>query len=185
MSELSRRADAFAMPVSDRAPLPGLATDLPPVSMEEDRGDEDENEVRDDHAGGLTERHERFCRAFVATSNGARAAREAGYAETGARRQAHRLLRRPEVRRRVRDLRHAIAEDSCLDAMVLMAKLESVYRKALENHHFHAATRAVEVQSRLAGHLVDRRRVTMHDGVRDDAADGAPADVTWPGNAAK
>ena len=33
----------------------------------------------------------------------------------------------------------------------LIGKLEIVYRRAMEDHHFYAAARAVELQARLAG----------------------------------
>jgi len=32
----------------------------------------------------------------------------------------------------------------------LIGKLENIYRRAIENHQYHAATRAIEAQARLA-----------------------------------
>jgi len=164
----SRNAARFPMP------LPEVAPDADLARGEANDVTRDESERVSEHDianGGLTPRQERFCRAFVAGNNGAGAAREAGYGPAGARQQAHRLLRRADVRSRVRALRHDIAEDNCLDARVLMAKLENVYRRALEFHHFHAAARAVEIQGRLSGHLIDGRRAAAPE----DAAGGPPA----------
>jgi len=100
---------------------------------------------------GLSARAERFCRAYVAGGNGAHAARRAGYAPGAARQQAHRLLGQAEVRRRVRQLQLRVAAEACDDARVLMAKLETVYRQAIQDRHYLAAVRAVEAQARLAG----------------------------------
>ena len=35
------------------------------------------------------------------------------------------------------------------DRDVLIGKLENIYRRAIENHQYHAATRAIEAQARL------------------------------------
>ena len=156
MSNASRGAARLPVPFSGTDPSTGVAsiTEHQPAA-----GD----------GGGLNERMERFCRAYVAGGNGAQAAREAGYAPSAARRQAHRLLRRPDIRQRVHQLQQAIADDACRDSRVLMAKLETVYRKALQAHHFHAAARAVEMQGRLAGYLADGRR----GGVAGDGGDAS------------
>ncbi|MCP5366872.1 MAG: terminase small subunit [Hyphomicrobiales bacterium] len=101
----------------------------------------------------LKARHELFCQRFTAHANAAAAAREAGYAAPSARNHGYRLLRDRRVRERIGEIRAQVARDHCLDAQALMAKLEAVYRKALEYHHLHAAVRAVELQGRLAGLL--------------------------------
>ena len=123
--------------------------------------------------GGLSQRMERFCRAYVASCNGALAAREAGYGPAGARRQASRLLRRPDVRDRVRLLRRRLAEDACVDDLVLMVKLETAFQKALEAHQFHAAVRAVEAQDRIARRSAVGLPADGPDGP-DTPGDGGP-----------
>ena len=99
----------------------------------------------------LTARQERFCRAFVDLANGAYAAREAGYAPGSARQQGNRLLKDRRVRSRIADIQAETAEESCRETDVLLGKLETVYRRAMANHHFHAAARAVELQAKLTG----------------------------------
>jgi len=101
----------------------------------------------------LKRRHEMFCQRFVAHANATAAAREAGYAAPSARNQGYRLLRDNSVRARIGEIQAQMASDHCLDADVLMGKLEAIYRKAIENHHLHAAVRAVELHGRLAGLL--------------------------------
>lgn len=150
MSELSHRTAGFAAPSPGGASPFGLARMEGGGNVEAGGGVDDEFEADaevdgeihgdiddDDDTGDigagrrLSPRQELFCRAFAATSNGALAAREAGYAEAGIRQQAYRLLRRPAVRLRLRDLQQEVAEDFCRDTEALLAKLESIYRKAL------------------------------------------------------
>ena len=104
----------------------------------------------------LTARQERFCRAFVELASGAYAARAAGYAPGSARHQGSRLLKDKDVRTRIADIQAETAEESCRETDVLLGKLETVYRRAMENHHFHAAARAVELQAKLTGRKAAR-----------------------------
>lgn len=99
----------------------------------------------------LKRRQEMFCQHYLLDPNGARAARAAGYADSTARRQATRLLARDDVHHRLSEMRRELARRYCLDADVLMAKLEAVYQRALEAGQCYAASRAVELQARLAG----------------------------------
>ncbi len=96
----------------------------------------------------LTPRQERFCHEFVHWAQGAVAAREAGYSAASSRKQGYRLLRTARVRARIQEIQAEMARDGG-GADVLIGKLEVVYRRAIEDHHFAAAARAVELQARL------------------------------------
>ena len=98
----------------------------------------------------LRHRHEAFCQYFVLYGNATAAAIEAGYAAKWARNQGYRLSRQPVIRARIAEIRSMLSRDYCLDADVLLGKLEAVYQRAHENHQFHAAARAVEIQARIA-----------------------------------
>ncbi len=98
----------------------------------------------------LRPRHEAFCQYFVLYGSAANAAREAGYAPAFAKNQGYRLQRHPRIRARIADIRRELARDYALDAQVLLGKLEALYQRANEDHHFHAAVRAVEAQARIA-----------------------------------
>ncbi|GEM_PF-1962149 len=104
----------------------------------------------------LTPRQERFCHAFINYANASVAASEAGYARGSAKQQGYRLLRTERVRARIRALHAQLCRDQGRDTEVLIGKLENVYRRAIEDHHFHTAARAVELQARL-GILKERR----------------------------
>jgi len=97
----------------------------------------------------LTSRQERFCQAFVVYATAATAAIEAGYARSNARQYGSRLLKTERIRARIRAIQSGLAADHGRDMDVLLGKLEIVYRRAIEDHHFTAAGRAVEMQARL------------------------------------
>ena len=98
----------------------------------------------------LRHHHEAFCQYFVLYGNATTAAIEAGYKSKWARNQGYRLGRQPVIRARIAEVCSMLSRDYCLDADVLLGKLKAVYQRAHENHHFHAAARAVEIQARIA-----------------------------------
>jgi len=98
----------------------------------------------------LHHRHEAFCHYFVLYGNATAAAIDAGYKSKWARNQGYRLGRQPVIRARIAEICSMLSRDYCLDANVLLGKLEAVYQRAHENHHFHAAARVVEIQARIA-----------------------------------
>ena len=102
----------------------------------------------------LTGRQERFCQNYVLSANAAMAAHEAGYAPRSARKQGYRLLTTGRIGVRIGEIQTHLAEANGRNLDVLIGKLEVVYRRALENHHFAAATRAIELQARLTGKAV-------------------------------
>ncbi|MCH7937503.1 MAG: hypothetical protein IH994_10520, partial [Proteobacteria bacterium] len=60
---------------------------------------------------------------------------------------------------RIAALRRGLARAYGLDAEVLVGKLEALYQRAVEDHHFYAAARCVELQARLAGYAGGRSKV--------------------------
>ncbi len=99
----------------------------------------------------LKARQERFCRRFVELANAAQAARAAGYSLNGAKVAGHRLLRHPRIARRIAEIEAETARLHSRDGDVLIGKLENVYRRAIVDHLFHAAARAVDLQARIHG----------------------------------
>ncbi len=122
----------------------------------------------------LSPRQETFCHSYVYFPNAANAAREAGYEAASARQQGHRLLRTPCVAARVAAIRQRMAEDGCRETGVLLGKLENVHNRAIEDHHYVAAARAVEIQARLAGLMPSVNERLRAGGPPDAADDGEP-----------
>ncbi|MGF1640398.1 MAG: terminase small subunit [Rhodospirillales bacterium] len=111
----------------------------------------------------LKARQERFCRRFVEFGCAASAARAAGYAPRWARSAGYRLLRHPRIASRIAEIEAEAARLHCRDGAVLVGKLETVYRRAIAEHQFHAAARAVDLQAKL-----------RETGTADDAPFAAP-----------
>jgi len=161
-----------------------MPRDDPPIPARPAAASSDAPASSSDAATSLANpRHEAFCQHFVLLGNAAYAAIDAGYARPSSRNQGYRLMRRPAIRARIAEVRRVLARAYCLDAQVLLGKLEAVYQRANENHFFHAAARAVELQARIAGHVPSRggerrRRVRERDQTRgpggDREAGGAP-----------
>lgn len=99
----------------------------------------------------LKTRHERFCRSFVECTNATLAAKVAGYSPRSARNAGYRLLRQSGIIARISEIQKETAQAHCRDVDVLLGKLEMIYRRAVDDHHFAAATRAVELQAKLSG----------------------------------
>ncbi len=98
----------------------------------------------------LTPRQERFCHEFVLWAQGAVAAREAGYSAASSKKQGSALLKTERIRARIHEIQAQLARDAGADTEALIGKLEVVYRRAIQDHHFYAAARAVELQAKLA-----------------------------------
>jgi phage terminase small subunit len=112
--------------------------------------------------GELTSaRHEMFCRYYVLEPNGAKAARLAGYSAQGAKGRAWEVLKRKDIQKRLRELRTELTKNYCLNLDTLFMKLETIYRRALEDRKYAAACKAVEIQAKLAG-LLPANRMTAH-----------------------
>jgi phage terminase small subunit len=81
-------------------------------------------------------RLERFCREYVIDGDGNRSAQAAGYAPGGARQQACKMLKRPEVQARIAELNNRLLRDADITAervklelaRVAFADLRSLYR---------------------------------------------------------
>lgn len=76
----------------------------------------------EEKATGLPPKEERFCLEYVIDYNGAAAARRAGYSEKSAAKQASRLLSRPEIKERVRQLQKGQRERLCISSDLVVTK---------------------------------------------------------------
>lgn len=132
---------------------------------------------------GLTLRQERFCRAYVEWGSATTAARQAKYAPQWAANHGYRLLRQPRIRARIAQVQAEMAAESCRHGDVLLGKLEAVYRRALNERHFHAAARAVDLQAKLAlrfaqlpGEIIDQ--AAANDASQELGESGADIGAT-------
>ena len=76
-------------------------------------------------------RHEKFAQAIFAGNSAAEAAREAGYAETGARQEGHRLLTNADIQNRIAEL----FKKSENAAIMSKQELAEMYTRMLKTLH--------------------------------------------------
>jgi len=129
---------------------------------------------------GLTHRQERFCRAFVEHGSASTAAFAAKYAPQWTGQHGYRLLKQPRIRARIAEIQAEMAEEACRDTEVLLGKLEAVYRRALENHHFHAAARAIDLQNRMRAEHARELRAAAREAAPLPAPDPASPGAASP-----
>jgi hypothetical protein len=101
----------------------------------------------------LKSRHEKFCRKYVQFGCAAVAARAAGYAPGSSNNTGYRLIRHPRISRRIAEIEAEVGETHTTNRDVLLGKLETVFRRAIVDHHFNTAARAVDLQARLRGFI--------------------------------
>jgi phage terminase small subunit len=113
----------------------------------------------------LTPRKEQFCQRFIECANATRAARAAGYSQRSARNTAYRLMRDVRVVERIAELHADTARAHCRGIEILLSKLEAVYRRSFEDHQYAVATRAIELQAKLAGFASTRPAADKADAL--------------------
>jgi phage terminase small subunit len=109
----------------------------------------------------LTDRQEAFCQAMACDVGGAEAARRAGYSPKGAKQRGAFLMRQPEIRVRVQQLRANRRGDHQTLLDDAAAQVEDIITDALEKKSCGLALRAIEFRLKLRGVIQDRR-ITHH-----------------------
>ena len=72
---------------------------------------------------------------------------------------ASRWLLEPAVRAYRDALQEAVAEEINVNKNTLLAKAERIYRKCIENDDSKGAAKAVELQAKLCGELMEKREI--------------------------
>ena len=118
--------------------------------------------------------YEAFCNAYVQFPNAGEAAEEAGYTFQYRYQQGYRLLRRPQIQRRIRELREELASYEAQSVGVLLAKLETSFKRAIKDGNSYAAVRVIELQAKLNGFVAVRPAFKSDC---DDAGSAEPAQL--------
>lgn len=119
----------------------------------------------------LTLRQEAFCAAMVLGVGGAEAARRAGYSPNGAKQRAALLMRQPEIRVRIDQIRTARNAHRQLRLDDAVAVVTEILDGALKANSFGLAFKAVEFRLKLEG-IIQDKRIAHHyhlDVVHPDA----------------
>lgn len=81
----------------------------------------------------ISRKEERFCLEYTIDYNGTAAAKRAGYEDKSAAKAACKLLKRPEVMERVRELQREQADRLCLSSDLVVTKTLELLDKCMAN----------------------------------------------------
>jgi len=102
-------------------------------------------------------KQQKFAEEYVKDHHGTNAAKRAGYSEVRAHVTASELLKRPDVSAYVGRLELEQREGSGVTIPIQLAKLRQVFAGALEDGSWGAAIKAIELESKMMGLLIERR----------------------------
>jgi hypothetical protein len=115
----------------------------------------------------LTSRQEAFCHAMACNVGGAEAARRAGYSASGAKQRGAFLMRQPEIRVRVDEIRTARQADHQAQLDEAAEQVGRVIEVAFETGRSGLALRAIEFRLKLRGVIQDKRIAHHYVGCLD------------------
>jgi hypothetical protein len=118
----------------------------------------------------LTSRQEAFCHAMACNVGGAEAARRAGYSASGAKQRGAFLMRQPEIRVRVDEIRTARQADHQAQLDEAAEQVGRVIEDAFETGRSGLALRAIEFRLKLRGVIQDKRIAHHYYGCLDNHA---------------
>jgi phage terminase small subunit len=98
----------------------------------------------------LNEKQERFCQAYILHRNATKAAATAGYSETSAHNQGHRLLQDDRIKERIDELTNEISTD-----VDVISEIEKQYEVARNAGNGNTALKALELLARVRGNNAD------------------------------
>ena len=134
----------------------------------------------------LTPKEEQFCHEFQVDLNGAAAARRAKYAEKSARITASKLLTKPNIARRLAELRKERLDKTDVEAEDVVRMLAETYEDARAAKQYGPAVRAAELLGKRHVMFTDRvvrddDRVDPKDALRELCADNPDLKaLLWP-----
>jgi hypothetical protein len=98
----------------------------------------------------LNDKQERFCQAYILHRNATKAAATAGYSETSAHNQGHRLLQDERIKERIDELTNEISTD-----VDVISEIEKQYEVARNAGNGNTALKALELLARVRGNNAD------------------------------
>jgi phage terminase small subunit len=98
----------------------------------------------------LNDKQERFCQAYILHRNATKAAAAAGYSETSAHNQGHRLLQDERIKERIDELTNEISTD-----VDVISEIEKQYEVARNAGNGNTALKALELLARVRGNNAD------------------------------
>ena len=114
--------------------------------------------------GVLSIKNEAFCVAYIEHGDGSKAYRDAGYAPNAKPETLHklvnRMLKRPEIQKRLGELRQAVSASSNVTLESHLAELQWLREKAASAGKYSAAVQAEMARGKVVGLYIDRVAVS-------------------------
>ena len=107
----------------------------------------------------MISKQERFCQEYVRLNNGTQAAINAGYAKSGARTEASRMLAKPNIAARVAELQAEIKARTMLDVERRMEILAKIATEEYESQN--DRMRAIDLLNKMTGEYTQRHEIDM------------------------
>ena len=98
----------------------------------------------------LNDKQEQFCQNYVLSRNATKAAKAAGYSESSAYNQGHRLLQEERIQERLKELTNEMTTN-----VDVVSEIEKQYEVARNGGHGTTALKALELLSRVRGNNTD------------------------------
>ena len=98
----------------------------------------------------LNDKQEQFCQNYVLSRNATKAAKAAGYSESSAYNQGHRLLQEERIQERLKELTNEMVTN-----VDVVSEIEKQYEVARNGGHRTTALKALELLSRVKGNNTD------------------------------
>ena len=98
----------------------------------------------------LKPKQEQFCQNYVLSRNATKAAKAAGYSESSAYNQGHRLLQEERIQERLKELTNEMTTN-----VDVVSEIEKQYEVARNGGHGTTALKALELLSRVRGNNTD------------------------------
>lgn len=98
----------------------------------------------------LNDKQEQFCQNYVLSRNATKAAKAAGYSESSAYNQGHRLLQEERIQERLKELTNEMVTN-----VDVVSEIEKQYEVARNGGHGTTALKALELLSRVRGNNTD------------------------------
>ena len=92
----------------------------------------------------LNDKQEQFCQNYVLSRNATKAAKAAGYSESSAYNQGHRLLQEERIQERLKELTNEMVTN-----VDVVSEIEKQYEVARNGGHGTTALKALELLSRV------------------------------------
>lgn len=115
----------------------------------------------------LSLKHQAFVDEYLKDRNATQATIRAGYSAKTAGSAGHRLLKNVEIQRAITERSQVAGAIVNVTVAKVVERMDDLYTKALNDKHYAAAAKALEMQGRYLAMFTDNHRVTITPDERE------------------